>query len=42
VTGGLAGCWYGIESIPGEWLEQIARRDDIENLFKEFEVLLSK
>jgi ADP-ribosylglycohydrolase len=40
VTGGLAGCWYGIESIPGEWLEQIARKDDIENLFKSFLCLL--
>lgn len=32
VTGGLAGLLYGLESIPENWLQQIARYDDIENL----------
>ena len=29
VTGGLAGIYYGVEDIPTEWLEQIARKEDI-------------
>lgn len=32
VTGGLAGLLYGLENIPTNWLKQIARYDDIENL----------
>jgi ADP-ribosylglycohydrolase len=32
VTGGLAGLLYGIENIPKEWVDQIAREDDIERL----------
>lgn len=32
VTGGLAGIYYGIENIPQEWIEQIARKDDIISL----------
>jgi ADP-ribosylglycohydrolase len=32
VTGGLAGLLYGIDNIPKNWLQQIARYDDIENL----------
>ena len=32
VTGGLAGLLYGIETIPENWLSQLARRDDIEDL----------
>ncbi|KAF3886612.1 MULTISPECIES: ADP-ribosylglycohydrolase family protein [Nostocales] len=32
VTGGLAGIYYGIENIPEEWIEQIARKDDIIDL----------
>ncbi len=32
VTGGLAGLLYGLENIPEKWLQQIARKDDIENL----------
>ncbi len=32
VTGGLAGLLYGIENIPEQWLNQIARREDIQNL----------
>ncbi|KYC40283.1 hypothetical protein WA1_27515 [Scytonema hofmannii PCC 7110] len=32
VTGGLAGIYYGVENIPEEWTEQIARKYDIINL----------
>jgi len=29
VTGGLAGLLYGLDSIPTNWLTQIAKHDDI-------------
>ena len=32
VTGGLAGLLYGYESIPEHWLNQLARKNDIEDL----------
>ncbi|WP_396168917.1 ADP-ribosylglycohydrolase family protein [Flavobacterium sp.] len=32
VTGGLAGLCYGLDTIPPNWLKQLARYDDIENL----------
>jgi ADP-ribosyl-[dinitrogen reductase] hydrolase len=32
VTGGLAGLLYGYETIPKVWIEQIARRTDIDDL----------
>ncbi len=32
VTGGLAGLLYGLDNIPTNWITQIARKDDIENL----------
>jgi ADP-ribosylglycohydrolase len=32
VTGGLAGIYYGVENIPTEWLEQIARKQEIIDL----------
>ena len=32
VTGGLAGLYYGWSDIPDKWVEQIARKNDIENL----------
>jgi len=34
VAGGLAGLLYGVEAIPTEWLEVLARREDIINLSK--------
>jgi ADP-ribosylglycohydrolase len=34
VTGGLAGLFYGIDSIPEKWLQKIARYDDINDLAK--------
>ncbi|MBP1747938.1 MAG: ADP-ribosylation/Crystallin [Deltaproteobacteria bacterium] len=36
VTGGLAGAHYTINAVPDEWLSQIARKDDIDKLFKMF------
>jgi len=36
VTGGLAGIIYGAGSIPGEWLRQLAKKDDIERLIEKF------
>jgi ADP-ribosylglycohydrolase len=36
VTGGLAGLLYGIDTIPKEWLQKIARYDDIANLAEQF------
>lgn len=32
ITGGLAGLLYGFDAIPENWMEQIARKQDIENL----------
>lgn len=32
VTGGLAGLLYGFDTIPESWVQQLARKDDIENL----------
>ncbi len=32
VTGGLAGMLYGYDNIPKEWINKIARKEDIENL----------
>jgi len=32
VVGGLAGLFYGVNSIPKEWIEKIARKKDIEEL----------
>jgi ADP-ribosylglycohydrolase len=32
VAGGLAGLYYGYENIPQEWIDQLARKEDIEEL----------
>ena len=32
ITGGMAGLFYGFEQIPEEWINQLARRSDIEEL----------
>lgn len=37
VTGGLAGIVYGWRSIPGEWIEALARKDDIFALADRFQ-----
>ena len=36
VTGGLAGIYYGVGTIPEEWTNQVARREKLHNLFDLF------
>ncbi len=36
VTGGLAGICYGVSAIPEEWLDQLARHEEIGELFESF------
>ncbi len=36
VTGGLAGLYYGASTIPQEWIDVIARKEDIINLAENF------
>jgi len=42
VAGGLAGLYYGYENIPKEWLCVIAKRDYIESLCNQLDVVLAK
>jgi ADP-ribosyl-[dinitrogen reductase] hydrolase len=42
VTGALAGLYYGKDSIPSEWINTIARLDDIVHLSEEFSGSLRK
>lgn len=37
IAGGIAGIFYGIETIPSHWIEQLARVDDILLLAKQLE-----
>jgi hypothetical protein len=41
VTGGLAGIYYGVENIPPEWIEQIARKQDIMDLAEGLEKVVN-
>ena len=36
VAGGLTGLWYGPSAIPSDWLNPLARRQDVEELFGRF------
>jgi ADP-ribosyl-[dinitrogen reductase] hydrolase len=36
VAGGLAGAFYGMKSIPVDWIRQLARTGDVDCLFHEF------
>jgi len=36
VAGGLAGVAYGVRSIPAEWSQQLARREELDRLFNRF------
>jgi len=36
ITGGIAGIYYGFESIPKEWMDVLARKEDIEKLCEKF------
>lgn len=40
ITGGLAGLYYGMDSIPHDWIEIIARKDDILDLGRRLAVRL--
>jgi ADP-ribosyl-[dinitrogen reductase] hydrolase len=42
VAGGLAGAAYGIKSIPKEWIDELARKGDLDCLFREFADLCSQ
>ncbi|MGE0077641.1 MAG: ADP-ribosylglycohydrolase family protein [Bacteroidales bacterium] len=42
LTGGCAGLLYGIESIPQEWLDKLARRNDIVDLAERLAVIIKK
>ncbi len=33
VTGGLAGIYYGFDNIPRDWIDRIARKDEIIDLY---------
>ena len=37
VAGGLAGVAYGFHSIPPEWIRQLARHEELQQLFSQFE-----
>jgi ADP-ribosylglycohydrolase len=37
VTGGLAGILYGVDGIPSDWVDSIARKDDILELVNKYE-----
>lgn len=42
ITGGIAGIYYGLENIPEEWIDVLARKEDIENLCNKLETQLMK
>ena len=37
IAGGLAGLYYGYDSIPSEWIKQLARKDVIDNCIAELQ-----
>jgi len=41
VAGGLAGVYYGLESIPQKWMQTLARREEVEALFNRFADMMS-
>ncbi|HAO05830.1 MAG TPA: hypothetical protein DCQ50_02350 [Chryseobacterium sp.] len=42
ITGGIAGIYYGFESIPKEWVDVLARKEDIEKLCEKLEKVQNK
>jgi len=41
VAGGLAGVAYGVQAVPSEWIAQLARKNDLDGLFRKFADLCS-
>ncbi|RUT35656.1 ADP-ribosylglycohydrolase family protein [Paenibacillus zeisoli] len=41
VTGGLAGIYYGLEGLPQQWVQMLARADDIDSLCERFETIFN-
>ena len=37
ITGGISGIYYGFENIPQEWIVELVRKEDIENLCEKLE-----
>lgn len=42
ITGGIAGIYYGFENISEEWIAELVRKEDIENLCSKLETQLMK
>jgi len=42
ITGGIAGIYYGFENIPEDWVSELVRKDDIENLCNTLQEKLMK
>lgn len=42
VAGGLAGLFYGIETIPQEWLNTLSKKDDIDKIIDAFVLAIEK
>lgn len=42
IAGGLAGIYYGFESIPEKWIDKLARKDDILDLCDKLEIKLKQ
>lgn len=42
ITGGIAGIYYGFENIPEEWIAELVRKEDIENVCIKLETQLMK
>ena len=32
MTGAISGAWFGVEAVPGEWVEKLENRDYVEYL----------
>ncbi len=42
IAGGMAGIYYGIKSIPSEWVEQIAKIEEIKSMLDRFEASVGR